>query len=190
MEKFPKFNIESKTISSNQYMVSVVISPLKQGFGVTLGNALRRVLLSSIPGAAVFAVRINSISHEFTAIDGVIEDVTTIVLRLKKLVISIDEKVVDIEGLEERSISEWPSLKIKRNKVGIIYAKDLECPAGMKIINGDLKICELSKDVEFDMEVYATVDRGYRSFVENRERLNTLKIISIDSLFSPVVKVE
>lgn len=190
MDKFPKFNIDFKILESNQYLASVVISPLKQGFGTTLGNALRRVLLRSIPGAAVFAIKINSISHEFTAIDGILEDVTLIVLNIKKLVISIDEKVFDPESLEDKSISEWPTLKINTSKVGPVYGKDIVCPPGVKIINGDLKICELTKEVPLEMELYATLDRGYRSFLENRERLNTLKIIAVDSLFSPIVKVE
>ncbi|AEG73740.1 DNA-directed RNA polymerase alpha subunit [Mycoplasma haemofelis str. Langford 1] len=190
MDKLPKFNIDFKLLESSQYMASVVISPLKQGFGTTIGNALRRVLLGSIPGAAVFAIKIDGVDHEFMAPEGVLEDVTNIILNVKKLVISIDEKVVDVQSLEEKSISEWPTMKIKKNKAGVVYANDIECPPGMKVINKDLKICELSKDVEFGMELYATLDRGYRSFSENRERLDTLKIISIDSLFSPIVKVE
>lgn len=190
MEKLPKFNIEAKINSSNQYLASVTISPLSQGLGTTIGNSLRRVLLSFVPGAAVFAAKINSLSHEFTAIDGVMEDVTKIILNIKSLVIQIDEELFNVDELREKTISEWPSLKVKRNTKGIIYAKDIECPAGVKIINGDLKICELTEDVEFDMELYATVDTGYRSFIENRELLNTLKIIAIDSMFSPVEKVE
>lgn len=190
MDKFPKFNIDAKIVGSDQYSASVVISPLKQGFGTTLGNALRRVLLGSIPGVAVFAVRINSISHEFTAVDGVFEDVTTIVFRLKKLVVSFDENVVDFESLEEKSIGEWPYLKIRKSEVGSIYARDIDCPPGLKVVNEDLKICELTKDIPFEMDIYVTVDRGYRSFLENRERLNTLKIIAVDSLFSPIIGVE
>lgn len=190
MEKFPRFTIDAKIASSNQYLASIEISPLKQGFGTTIGNALRRVLLSFIPGAAVFAVKINSLSHEFDGIEGVLEDVTTIILHIKRLVVSVDEKVFNVEELEEKSISEWPTLQVNRKKKGIVYAKDIVCPPGVKIINPDLKICELTDDIEFNLELYVTVDRGYRSFAENKERLNTLKIIAIDSMFSPVLKVE
>ncbi|GCE63952.1 DNA-directed RNA polymerase subunit alpha [Candidatus Mycoplasma haematohominis] len=190
MEKIPKFNIDAKVNTSNQYLATVVISPLKQGFGVTIGNALRRVLLSYIPGAAVFAVKINSLSHEFASIDGVFEDVTTIILNLKRLVIQIDENVLNVDDLEEKTISDWPTLKVNKDKKGTIYARDIVCPPGVKIINNDLKICELTEDVNFDMELFVSMDRGYRSFTENREILNTLKIIAVDSMFSPITKVE
>lgn len=190
MERIPKFNIDAKISTSSQYLATVVISPLKQGFGTTIGNALRRVLLSYVPGAAVFAVKINSLSHEFSAVDGVFEDVTTIILNIKRLVIQIDENVFNVDELEEKTISDWPTLKVNKTQKGIIYAGDIVCPPGVKIINSDLKICELTEDVPFDMELFASMDRGYRSFSENRERLNTLKIIAIDSMFSPITKVE
>lgn len=190
MQKLPKFNIDAKIASSNQYLATVVVAPLNRGLGTTLGNSLRRVLLGFIPGAAVFAVKINGLSHEFTAIDGIMEDVSRIILNLKRLVISIDESVFNVEELEEKTISEWPTLKVLRDKKGIVYAGDIECPAGVKIINRDLKILEMTEDVKLDMELFVNVDRGYKNFIENRERLNTLKIIAVDSMFSPITKVE
>lgn len=190
MQKLPKFNIDARVASSNQYLATVVIAPLNRGLGTTLGNSLRRVLLGFIPGAAVFAVKINSLSHEFTAIDGVMEDVSRIILNLKRLVIAVDESLFNMEELEGKTISEWPTLKIKRETKGIVYAGDIECPVGVKIVNGDLKILEMTEDVKLDMELFISVDRGYKSFIENRERLNTLKIIAVDSMFSPITKVE
>lgn len=77
-----------------------------------------------------------------------------------------------------------------RDKKGVVYGGDIECPAGVKIVNRDLKILEMTEDVKLDMELFVNVDRGYKNFIENRERLNTLKIIAVDSMFSPITKVE
>lgn len=190
MKKFTKFNINPVVVDSNENIATVVISPLEQGFGTTIGNLLRRVLLSSIPSASVFAIKINSISHEFTPVEGVLEDVTTIVLNIKKLAIKINETIFDLESLVDQPIERWPTLSIKKNKPGVVYASDISLPAGVEIVNKDLKICEITKDIDFQLDMYITSDRGYRNASENRESLNTLKIIAIDCLFSPILKVE
>lgn len=188
MQKFIKYNIEFTSNSSDQ-SANIIIKPLETGFGITLGNALRRVLLSNIPGAAVFAIKIPSVTDEFKAIDGVKEDVVEIILNLKKLGIIIDDVVFSQEELDNTKIENWPTLKINFNGPGIIYAKDIELPAGFSIINQDMIICEVTSDINFQMEIYATTGRGFKTFKENKEKINSLSIVSIDSHFSPILNV-
>lgn len=188
MEKFLKYNIDIDTEKSTDTYTKLVIKPLERGFGNTLGNALRRVCLSSIPGASMFAIKIPNITHEFQAIDGVLEDVTEIVLNLKKLVIQIDEDILPSSELEDTKIENWPVLKIDVKNKGIVSAKDIEVPAGFKIVNKDLLIATLTKDVPFKIDIYAKNGRGFKTFKENKEGLTTVSVIPTDSDYCPVTK--
>ncbi|MGL4947943.1 MAG: DNA-directed RNA polymerase subunit alpha [Mycoplasma sp.] len=187
MEKFLKYKIEIDTEKTTDTYAKMVIKPLERGFGNTLGNALRRVCLSSIPGASMFAIRIPGVTHEYQSIDGILEDVTQIVLNLKKLVVQIDENILSSEELENTTIEKWPVLKIDVNKAGEVYGSDIEVPAGFKIINKDLHIATLTKDIEFKVEIFAKNGRGFKTFKENKEGLS-LSIIPTDSDFCPVTK--
>ena len=188
MEKFLKYNIDVKTEKDTQNYAKLIISPLERGFGNTLGNALRRVCLSSIPGVSMFAIRIPNVTHEYQSLDGVYEDVTEIILNLKKLVIEIDEKILPYEELQNTPIEKWPVLKISANKKGEILASDIETPIGFKVVNKDLHIATLTKDVSFEVEIFAKSGRGFKTFKENKEGISSLSIIPTDSDFCPVTK--
>lgn len=188
MKKFVKYDIkfEELQVNNDQNHAKIKISPLERGFGITLGNALRRVCLSNVPGASMFAIKIPGITHEYQGIDGVNEDVTKIILNLKNLVISIDENVYSYEELSATPIERFPTLKISKDKKGPILASDIEVPPGFTIINKDLHIATLNKDVKFNLEIYATLGRGFKPFSANKEGINALSIIVTDSNFSPV----
>ena len=155
-----------------------VLEPLERGFGATIGNALRRVMLSSLPGSAITSVKIDGVLHEFQTIDGVYEDVTTIILNLKGVVIknhSNEPKVV----------------RINTTKEGEITAGDIEHDADIEIINTDKVICTLSKGASFNMEMTVTNGRGYVRSEENKKIHDIKKAgeIAIDSLYSPIERV-
>ncbi len=187
MKQFIKYDLQPEIKDENDYKINVEISPLELGMGTTIGNSLRRICLSSIPGVAPFAIRIEGVTHEFSSIKGVYEDVTEIILNIKKLVLKIDEEIFPHYELMDIPLEKWPVLKINKNSKGIITAENIICPIGFKIINTKLKICELSEDINFDMEIYATSGRGYTSFNENKEGINVIGIISVDSNFNPVL---
>ncbi len=189
MEKFLKYKVQiEESEKNNENYAKFTISPLERGFGNTLGNALRRVCLSSIPGASMFAIKIPGITHEFQAIEGVNEDLTEIILNLKKLVVKIDENIIPFEELESTNIEKWPILTIDKSKKGEILASDIEVPVGFTIINKDLHIATLTKDVNFKVDIYVKLGRGFKSFKENKEGISSLNIIPTDSDFSPVTK--
>ena len=154
------------------------LEPLERGFGTTIGNALRRVMLSSLPGSAISSIKIDGVLHEFQTIEGVYEDVTTIILNLKGVVFknySNEEKIV----------------RISTNKEGEITAGDIEHDADIEVINKDKVICTLSKGATFNMEMTVTNGRGYvRS--EDNKKIHDIKkagVIAIDSLYSPIERV-
>jgi DNA-directed RNA polymerase subunit alpha len=153
-----------------------IIEPLEPGFGYTLGNSLRRTLLSSIPGAAVSSVRIESVLHEFATVPKVTEDVTDIILNLKELVI--------------RSEADEPvAVYLRAKGPGDVTAGDISPPAGVEILNNDLHIATLGKTANLEMEM--TVERGvgYRSAEKNKNTRDPIGVIPIDSIFSPVRRV-
>ena len=153
-----------------------VIEPLEPGFGYTLGNSLRRTLLSSIPGAAVTSIRIDGVLHEFTTVPGVKEDVTDIILNLKELVL--------------RSESDEPvTVYLKAKGPGAVTAADIAPPAGVEILNPDLHIATLGKGGSLEMEL--TVERGvgYRMADKNKKPRDPIGVIPVDSIFSPVRRV-
>jgi DNA-directed RNA polymerase subunit alpha len=188
MEKFLKYDINVIKEDESSNYGKYTISPLERGFGITLGNALRRVMLSSVQGASAFAIRINGITHEYQSIPGAQEDVTQIILNIKELVIKIDENVYSEDELSSLTIEKWPVLKISSKK-GVVKASDIECPAGFHIVNKDLTIVTLDDKNSFDLEIYATVGRGFKSYIENSEFVSAIGLIAIDSNFSPILKV-
>ena len=156
---------------------SFTIEPLDRGFGYTFGNSLRRVLLSSLSGAAVTSVRIEGVAHEFSTIRGVKEDVTDIVLNLKGVVCRMHTDATEVEA------------PLVVTGPGEITAKDIDLPAGVEILNPDAHIATLEKKTK--LEVYLTVGRGrgYRPAEENKSPDQPIGVIPIDSIFSPVRRV-
>jgi DNA-directed RNA polymerase subunit alpha len=152
------------------------IEPLEPGFGYTLGNSLRRTLLSSIPGSAISSVKIEGVLHEFSTISGVTEDVTDIVLNVKEMVIRSE-------------LDEVATIYLKAKGPGEVKAGDISPPAGVEILNPDLHIATLGKSANLEMEM--TVERGvgYRTAEQNKNPRDPIGVIPIDSIFSPVRKV-
>ena len=153
-----------------------VIEPLERGFGITLGNALRRVLLSSLQGAAITAVRINGVLHEFSTLPGVIEDVTEIILNLKQVRLKLRGDGPKRGTFEIRGKGE-------------LKAGSLQVDADVEILNPDLHIASLNRDGELSMEVEINSGRGYVSADQHSQTDRPIGVIPIDSLFSPVTKV-
>lgn len=152
-----------------------IVEPFQRGFGTTIGNGLRRVLLSSIEGCALVSVKIEGVLHEFSTIDGVYEDMTNVILNLKKLRLRIDG--------DERS-----EMTIDVKRKGEVTADDIQAPANVEIINRDLKICTLTDNIRFLCTLWARRGRGYVTAEENIEEGAELGTIPIDSLFSPVYR--
>ena len=153
---------------------SFTIEPLETGFGLTLGNTMRRALLSRVPGVAVTGVKIDGVNHEFTSVPGVVEDVLYVLLNLKRLVLKVDDQ-------------ESHTLTVKAKGPGEVNAAQIQCPAGVEVVNTDLKICTLSNDSTLDMEVSIAHGVGYR--LADKNKTSDSSFIPIDSMFSPVVKV-
>lgn len=171
-----KLTIESET-QTDTY-AKFIAEPLEQGLGITIGNSLRRVLLSLIPGAAIAAVKIDGVLHEFTSIQGISEDVTDIILNLKQIVVQMDPEV------EEKTFI----LKQKGPKV--VYAKDIEVDQSVKIINPDQVIANLDEGATLNMELLIKHGRGYESSDKIKSKYELpVGMLPIDCLFSPVKKV-
>ena len=154
------------------------LEPLERGFGTTIGNALRRVMLSNMPGSAIVAVRIDGVMHEFQTIDGVVEDVTTIVLNLKSVVLK-----KNVEGLK--------TIHLYADKEGVVTAGDIKCDADVEVINPNQVIATLAKGGKLDMEMIVASGRGYVPANENKQHIENAKIgfIPIDALYSPVERI-
>lgn len=180
MQKFERADFEVKQYVESENYGKFVLSPLERGFGTTIGNALRRVLLSSLPGAAVFSIKVDGVYHEFTTIPGIREDVSMIILQLKQLVMTIeDDDVYD--------------LQISAKGPCTITAGDIICPAQVEILNKDLEIAHLEKDVTLEMELKAKNGRGYVSADINKQ-LNQgasqgIGTVYTDSIYTPIEKV-
>ncbi|MDE6289374.1 MAG: DNA-directed RNA polymerase subunit alpha [Ureaplasma sp.] len=187
MDKFLRYKIEPKFIDKTENKAIVVLEQLEKGFGQTLGNSLRRICLSSIPGVSMFAIKIPGVSHEYGPINGVEEDVTKIILNLKKLVIKFKGDESDMEKLGATPLESWPTLKIKVSGPANITAADIVCPEQFEVLNKDLHIATLTSKVKFELDIYARIGRGFVSFTENKEYLNVLSIIPTDSSFSPII---
>ncbi len=154
------------------------IAPLPRGFGVTLGNSMRRVMLSSIPGARVTGVKIKGATHEYATIVGVKDSVLDMMLNLKGLVV---EKATP--GIE------W--LTLSRNKAGTVTAKDVKCPSGVKVLNPELYVTEIDKDgVKLDIEIRVEKSVGYLSLDELKKKEDDVNVLLVDANFSPVLNVQ
>ena len=154
------------------------LEPLERGFGTTLGNALRRIMLSSMPGSAIVAVKIDGVMHEFQTMEGIVEDVTTIVLNLKNIVVKNNTK-------------EEVILKLFADKEGVVTAADIEENADVEIINKDQVIATVAKGGKLDMELIVANGRGYVPSNENKKYIENQKIgfIPIDALYSPIERI-
>jgi DNA-directed RNA polymerase subunit alpha len=155
---------------------TVVAEPLERGFGLTLGNALRRVLLSSLQGAAITSVQIDNVLHEFSTIAGVREDVTDVVLNLKGVAIRMD-----VDGPKRLSIS--------ARGPGVVTAGDIATSAGIEILNKDHVVCHLDEGAEVFMELTVNTGKGYVAADKNRPEDSPIGLIPIDAIYSPVKRV-
>jgi DNA-directed RNA polymerase subunit alpha len=154
-----------------------IAEPFERGYGITLGNSLRRILLSSIEGSAVTSVKFDQTLHEFSSIPGVLEDVTEIILNIKKLIL--------------RSHSRTPKpIYIKANKKGEVRAKDIICDDTVEILNPELHIATLTKDTKFNVEMEVARGRGYVPAEMNKKEEQAIGVIPIDSIFTPVINVK
>lgn len=154
------------------------VEPLERGFGTTLGNSLRRILLSALPGAAAVGIKIDGVQHEFATIKGVKEDVTEIVLNIKSLRLRVTS--TDRTGKIE--------LRLNKNTVGEVKARDIEVPMDVEVMNPDMTICTLDENASINMSIYVETGRGYVAAKDNKDHRMPLGFIPVDSIYTPVVK--
>lgn len=171
-----KPRIETAELAADGTYGKIVVEPLERGYGVTLGNSLRRILLSSLPGYAITSVKIDGVLHEFSTIQGVKEDVTEIILNLKNVILKIHgegPKTVYIDASGE----------------GEVVAGDIKCDSEVEIINPDYHICTLDKDAHINMELTVNKGRGYVSAEQNKKLMQpVIGVIAIDSIYTPILK--
>ena len=180
MQKFERADFEVQEYVESENYGKFVLSPLERGFGTTIGNALRRVLLSSLPGAAVFSIKVDGVYHEFTTIPGVREDVSMIILQLKQLIMKIED-------------DEVYTLQISAKGPCTVTAGDIICPSQVEILNKDLVIAHLEAGTSLEMELKAKNGRGYVSADINKQ-LNVgssqgIGTVYTDSIYTPIEKV-
>ncbi len=176
MIEFEKPRIECLKLDNDNMYAKFVCEPLERGYGITLGNSLRRILLSSLPGAAITSIKVDGIQHEFSTIPGIVEDVVEIILNLKNVRLKIfdnDEKQLRIDVDEEREVT----------------ASDIVGDANVEILNPDLHICTISEGGNLHMELTANRGRGYNPSIKNKNPDQPLGVIAIDSIYTPVKKV-
>ncbi|MFK4322371.1 DNA-directed RNA polymerase subunit alpha [Bacillus sp. RC145] len=176
MIEIEKPKIETVELNEDAKYGKFVIEPLERGYGTTLGNSLRSILLSSLPGAAVTAIQIDGVLHEFSTVEGVVEDVTTMILNLKKLALKIyseEEKTLEIDVQGE----------------GIVTAADITHDSDVEILNPDLHIATLAKNAHFRMRLTAKRGRGYTPADANKSEDQPIGVIPIDSIYTPVSRV-
>ena len=176
-KRLGKFELPSKLTKveegSTATYAKFIAEPFEAGYGHTVGNSLRRVLLSSIEGAAISSIKIDGVNHEFQSIDNVVEDVTDIVLNLKKILIVSTKR-------------EAITLLIKASKAGPVTAADIQADANITIVKPDQVICTLDSKRSFEAEIEIKTGRGYYPGVDNKKEEQAIGVIPIDSLFSPV----
>ncbi len=176
MIEIEKPKIECVESSEDNTYGKFVVEPLERGYGITLGNSLRRILLSSLPGAAVTSIKIDGVLHEFSTVPGVIEDVTEIILNVKNLSLKLhsdEPKIVYIDAEGE----------------GPITAGDIKADSDVEILNPDLHICTLNGDSRFYMELVIDKSRGYVPAEKNKQPGQPIGIIPVDSIYTPVRRV-
>lgn len=176
MIEIEKPKVEIVELSQDGKYGKFVVEPLERGYGITIGNALRRILLSSLPGVAVTSVKIDGVLHEFSTIPGVKEDVTEIILSFKELSAQLDG-------------DEPQTLIIDAQGEGVIKAGDIVCPPNVEILNKDLHILTMEKDAKLYMEINIDRGRGYVSAENNKESNMPIGVIPVDSIYTPVEKV-
>ncbi|WP_027339515.1 DNA-directed RNA polymerase subunit alpha [Halonatronum saccharophilum] len=163
-------------IESTDTYGKFVVSPLERGYGITLGNSLRRIMLSSLPGAAITSIKIEGVRHEFSTIPGVVEDVVDIILNLKEVVVNVSEE-------------EPQTLRIEANGEGKVTAGDFKVSGDVEIVNPDHHIATLSDEGEFVLEAVVEKGRGYVTAEDNKKEEHIIGVIPIDSAFSPIKRV-
>ncbi|MCK6255218.1 DNA-directed RNA polymerase subunit alpha [Fictibacillus sp. WQ 8-8] len=176
MIEIEKPRIETVEISDDATYGKFVVEPLERGYGTTLGNSLRRILLSSLPGAAVTSIQINGVLHEFSTVEGVVEDVTTIILNLKKLAMKIysdEDKTLEIDVQGE----------------GVVTAGDITHDSDVEILNPDLHIATLAEGAHFQMKLNAKRGRGYVQAEGNKSEDLPIGVIPVDSIYTPISRV-
>lgn len=178
MIEFKKPNYKITDYVENNFYGKFELEPLERGFGTTLGNALRRVMLSSLPGSAISSVKIEGALHEFQTINGVVEDVTTIILNLKKVVVKNHSE--DIK-----------TIRINKTEEGPVLAGDIDHDSDIEILNPDLVIANVAAGGTLNMEMTVSNGRGYVRSEENKQLLDIKKVgvIPVDSLFAPIERV-
>ena len=178
MIEFEKPNYKITDYVESNFYGKFEIEPLERGFGTTLGNALRRVMLSSLPGSAISSVKIEGALHEFQTIEGVVEDVTTIILNLKKVVV-------------KNYSNEMKTIRINVNQEGPVTAGDIDHDSDIEILNPDLVIANVARGGSLVMEMTVSNGRGYVRSEDNKKLLDIRKVgvIAVDSLFSPIERV-
>ncbi|HAA6243811.1 TPA_asm: DNA-directed RNA polymerase subunit alpha, partial [Listeria monocytogenes] len=176
MIEIEKPKIETIEISDDAKYGKFVVEPLERGYGTTLGNSLRRILLSSLPGAAVTSIQIDGALHEFSVIEGVVEDVTTMILNIKKLALKIYS-------------DEEKTLEIDMQGPGVVTAADINYDSDVEILNPDLHIATLSDNAKFHVRLNATRGRGYTPADQNKRENMPIGVLPVDSIFSPVIRV-
>ncbi len=179
MFDFERPNIEVAEISEDKKYGRFVVEPLERGYGITLGNSLRRIMLSSLPGAAVSSVKIDGVLHEFSSIPGVKEDVTEIIMNLKSLAIR-----------NSSSTNEPKIAYIEFEGEGVVRASDIQCDSDIEIINSDQVIATCgAKDAKLFMEITISKGRGYISAEKNKTEDFPIGVIAVDSIYTPVERV-
>ena len=173
--ELPKRLAKDESTATETY-ARFIAEPFETGYGHTIGNSLRRVLLSSLEGAAITSIKIDGAMHEFTTVDGIVEDVTDIVLNLKKVRFKSQSR-------------ETQTLLLSVNKEGEVTAGDIQLSQGVEVVNPDQHICTIDKKKKFEMELEVRVGRGFCPGDENKKIDQPIGVIAIDSLFSPVSRV-
>ena len=176
MIEFEKPNIECIETDDKRNYAKFICEPLERGYGMTIGNSLRRILLSSLPGAAITSVKINGVVHEFSTVKGVVEDVPEIIVNLKSVRLKTfdnDEKII----------------RIDYKGAGEIKAADIVTDGTVEILNPELHIATTSEDADINMEMTVSRGRGYNVAEKNKKDSNSIDVLPIDSIFTPVKKV-
>lgn len=177
MIEMEKPNIECAELSEDGRYGRFVVGPLERGYGTTLGNSLRRILLSSLPGAAATSIKIDGVQHEFSTVPGVVEDVTEIILNIKKMAIKLHGDGVKTVYIDAKGAQE-------------ITAGDIKCDSDVEIFNPDLHIATLNSDARLYAEITLSKGRGYVSAEKNKAELQpVIGVIPVDSIYTPVTKV-
>ncbi len=177
----PKFQISKADVGENYG--HFVLAPLERGFGTTIGNSMRRVLLSSLPGLSVYAIEVEGARHEYTPLNGVVEDLTKIILNIKDLVLRDESDNDDADyalKLEVKSLADEKT----------VTAGDIVCPDMVSVVNKDLVLCHLAQNARIKMTLHVRKGRGFATAEENKDDSWPIGFIAVDSNFSPITKVQ